>query len=992
MALESTKKKRTNLLTIVDRLVKKTESRKEVAVPKKKEEQLSPLRPAVPISRSYLLPPTPSSDLASPSVSDQESVSDDEQVNDKQSVVEEEKEEIKKGVPKQQPRCDVCGLRAFKSYRFISRTSAPIHLKNFVTPEHDRLRVCKRCFSSKERCRQNLALILLRSKTSQRAHLRTPLGVTYNRATKGMDYIARDLKKRLKRPYEDLLCDETMADEDEMEVEDERFLLSGSGTKNKEGQFPKVILAENGNFKQGVVTPPSPVKSVGIVTVVKHHSGKYNSVPNCFTLYGDVDSLKDVDKASEQVEKQNENNAPVNVTENLGKLVDHNISLPTPLSGSENSEINNINNKLTFLDHAYALPPPKGKMSLSHNTISKPVKSTLPKAAKVESGVKQEPQRKPDGQTTTSERTCGIVCFLCDKLVTKSYSCYKKENAPDKIKHLFTPGVKIIKVCRKCMPYKKPKEADKGTGASKGKVKVVKGKLAKIHSAKLIKNAKTIGKVNSLKGREKPKVTSVEKNSVKSPVKDDKKRKEGTKDEKFKPQPASKKLCTLAVQTKKSPSPKGMMTKEYKIVNVKFVSAVPKGIQAIVKGESKTDGGKSNKGSNVRSKASSALQKSDVQKSDTDLTEKANNNSTAEKESATANKLKSVSVKVDSGTQSMKSMIGINKVKDKESGSLSPSGGVLKDDKDSLISDNVESLEISDVDVSDVPKESETVAENVSADSKVIEDDSTMDTEDISKTSSKEKNRGEMNLKMTDRGREPRVKQSEKEVEKLEDSKLESKSPEELKESKEAKEKSKDSKSILDIIMTRGRRSASLSPVVLRGTGSSEAASSRKGRTSGTPDRKCEDKQIMPTRMTRKRLASFSESEADKKTDETPGGKRRVVAAALLERMSRKTNDTLSSSSTASSKVKQEHTYAKETKDAKEPEKEVKGHSMTRRNQVPVKCAGCNENVVKSYRCVMRTEAPSHIKPLFAQQPEEMLRICRKCVKKKEIGSGKISN
>ena len=33
----------------------------------------------------------------SPSVSDQESVSDDEQVNDKQTVVEEEKEEVKKG-------------------------------------------------------------------------------------------------------------------------------------------------------------------------------------------------------------------------------------------------------------------------------------------------------------------------------------------------------------------------------------------------------------------------------------------------------------------------------------------------------------------------------------------------------------------------------------------------------------------------------------------------------------------------------------------------------------------------------------------------------------------------------------------------------------------------------------------------------------------------------------------------------------------------------
>ena len=530
--------------------------------------------------------------------------------------------------------------------------------------------------------------------------------------------------------------------------------------------------------------------------------------------------------------------------------------------------------------------------------------------------------KSADGQTSTTERTCGIVCFLCDKLVTKSYSCYKKENAPDKIKHLFTPGVKIVKVCRRCMPYKKPKEADNGTGAGKGKVKVVKGKLAKLHSAKLIKNAKTIGKVNSVKGSEKAKVTSVEKNSVKSPVRDDKKRKESGKDEKSKPQPASKKLCTPAVQTKKAPSTKGVLTKEYKIVNVKFVSAVPKGIQTIVKGASKTDVGKSNKGSNVSSKASSTLPKSNVPKSDTNLTEKANHNSTVEKETATAIKLKSVSVKVDSGTQSMKSMIGISKVKGKESDSSSPSEGVSKDDTDLSMSKNGDSREINDVDVSDVPKEKEKVTENICAESKASEDVSTIDVEDISKTSSKEKNREEMNSKMTVTDKEPKDKQNEKEGEKLEESKLESKNTEEPKESKEVKEKTTDSKSILDIIMTRGRRSASLSPVVLRGTDSSEVASPRKGRSSGTPDRKREDKQIMPTIMTRKRLASFSESEAEKKTDETPGGKRRAVAAALLEKMSRKTNDTPSSASTASSKVKQEHTYAKETKDAKEPDKE----------------------------------------------------------------------
>ena len=61
----------------------------------------------------------------------------------------------------------------------------------------------------------------------------------------------------------------------------------------------------------------------------------------------------------------------------------------------------------------------------------------------------------------------------------------------------------------------------------------------------------------------------------------------------------------------------------------------------------------------------------------------------------------------------------------------------------------------------------------------------------------------------------------------------------------------------------------------------------------------------------------------------------------------------------------------------------AKGHCMTRRNQMPIKCPGCNEKVVKSYRCVMRGTAPVHIKPLFQQQADDMLRICRKCVMKK---------
>lgn len=307
------------------------------------------------------------------------------------------------GIPKEPMRCDVCGLRVFKSYRYINRTSAPVHLKSFVTPDHDRIRVCKRCFSSRERCRQNLALILLRSKTSQMIHLRTPLGVTYNRFTKGIDYIARDLKKGLKRPYEDLLCDETMADEDEMEVDNERFLLNGDETKSAEVQIPKLFAAENGNVKQGTVTTtsPVPIKNIGIVTVVRRHSGKYSSTPNCFTIYGEVnDLMKANDNETEKDGKQNENGLPINKTETLGKPVDHSISLPPTVHTTTSSEIKNINNKLTFLDHAYALPPPKGRAPSS----PKPVKSPVAKVTKVVKAAKQELPKK------TGNKTTNVIC------------------------------------------------------------------------------------------------------------------------------------------------------------------------------------------------------------------------------------------------------------------------------------------------------------------------------------------------------------------------------------------------------------------------------------------------------------------------------------------------------------------------------------------------------------------------------------------------------
>lgn len=228
-------------------------------------------------------------------------------------------------------------------------------------------------------------------------HVRTPLGVTYNRATKGIDYVARDLRKNLKRPYEDLLCDETMADEDEMEVDDERFLLNGDTVKNQD-TMPKHLAAEKGNPKQERVLPTSAqLKNVGIVTVVKQQSGKFTSMSNCFTIYGEVGTSKVHETVTAgKVGEQSTIGPAIDVTENLKKLVDQSSPLPSAVNNTTSSEINNINNKLTFLDHAYALPPPKGKVSpvARNQTVSK-IKSPVSKVAKPTNAVtKQQPQKK----------------------------------------------------------------------------------------------------------------------------------------------------------------------------------------------------------------------------------------------------------------------------------------------------------------------------------------------------------------------------------------------------------------------------------------------------------------------------------------------------------------------------------------------------------------------------------------------------------------------
>lgn len=239
------------------------------------------------------------------------------------------------------------------------------------------------------------------------------------------------------------------------------------------------------------------------------------------------------------------------------------------------------------------------------------------------------------------------------------------------------------------MPYKKPKEEDGATGTGKSKTKKMKGKLAKIKSAKLIKNAKSTGKGNVMKGSEKK---SIEKNNTKSPAKDEKKRKNHSKDDNVSP---AKKQCSV-VQTKKEPASKGTKpvqvalrnlvapkdatrSDSVKSTNTKIVSsntkvlAVPKGavtkllntkpmqstLRHLVapKAATKSVCGKSTTPNIVSSntKALTVTVKSSVQKNDNNVSEidKAKN-STADKETAVLHK--QISTRMDSDTQSTKSI------------------------------------------------------------------------------------------------------------------------------------------------------------------------------------------------------------------------------------------------------------------------------------------------------------------------------------------------
>jgi hypothetical protein len=93
------------------------------------------------------------------------------------------------------PRCDVCGLLHFKSYRCVTRISAPEYIQQAFDENYEKLRVCRKCLTSKENCVENVAISNLARYSDKIRQMKIPLGMTSDRRTKPFEFVVRDLRQ-----------------------------------------------------------------------------------------------------------------------------------------------------------------------------------------------------------------------------------------------------------------------------------------------------------------------------------------------------------------------------------------------------------------------------------------------------------------------------------------------------------------------------------------------------------------------------------------------------------------------------------------------------------------------------------------------------------------------------------------------------------------------------------------------------------------------------
>ena len=545
--------------------------------------------------------------------------------------------------------------------------------------------------------------------------------------------------------------------------------------------------------------------------------------------------------------------------------------------------------------------------------------------------------------------------------MTKSYSCYNKDTAPEKVKHLFTDGAKVVKVCRRCIPYRKPKVEDESK-VKKKPGKPVKDKLAKIKKCIKPKPSKTSSEkvvVSPVTGKGKlgKNESSPQGAKSKSCKEDGKKGKgseklgdgKGTQTGSQANKSTASKVSSKDVKVEKD-SPEGKLANK---ATEETIQTRPTGKETLEMAGIKPQNQKSDTAKGSGESQAQIVEKAKVKEKPVSVQEQQSQGKKANAHVTGSGGKEVQGAKAESGTQSTCSLIGV-KMKSK-----APS--TVKDVK-STAGEKVNSVDLkSSVNAKEAKEDlkkndsvSETKGDALSCDTDdvafEINDDSTKNKTDSTETTksktvtveetekkeeqNKEKREVEKEIKeKNNKGRKEEIREEKEEDEKEEKKEKEEQEQEEQEETEKRKEESKDKTTESRAADTKTEASKSAEsmkeevsadkykeidttkkdesppkpteckPKETEENKVSEVSSPRRSRNVPTPERKKDsEKPVTSTVITRKRLASMSEAEvgASKQTDE-PVAKRRALAV-LRERMLKKVAETESTLSVASEK------------------------------------------------------------------------------------------
>ncbi|XP_028397924.1 uncharacterized protein LOC114521625 isoform X2 [Dendronephthya gigantea] len=375
-----------------------------------------------------------------------ESTSEEESGNDKDSSADDIVVPVKIS-----PRCDVCGLLHFKSYRCVTRFSAPLYIREAFDDNYQKIRVCRKCLTSKENCVENVAISNLARYSDKIRQMKIPLGMTSDRRTKPFEFVVRDLrqlKNNEKHSSDDTSWLNLQASspphdslpETPRKTLLQRFQVDDPVQKN-------LFLRELNLYSTDFLNNVARNNENG---VPQQSDGTENQQSNGEDM--DITQSEDREKSLYHVAAKNVlgTNVPERkIGESFGarKGLSHDLVMNTKRAWKPNKKYDDLR-------------------KVGNPSLKKGIKQRVQKSA-----VKKENAGEKTGDSPDKIRTCGINCAVCGNHVQKSYSCCTLQTAPEKFKHLFVPGVVRLKICRKCIPYKKVIKLDEPVVVKK-KVKV----------------------------------------------------------------------------------------------------------------------------------------------------------------------------------------------------------------------------------------------------------------------------------------------------------------------------------------------------------------------------------------------------------------------------------------------------------------------------------------------------------------------------------------